>query len=180
MDLKEFGQELAKIGLPLLGAALPVPGGAAIGTALAAAIGSTGKPEDVLTRLTESADAVEKAKQFELTHQETMLKLTTEAALNEYRGEIDDRASARNRETSVKDNTNRILAFVVVGSFIALVAGTMLGWAKVDSVLAGTLVGYLSAKCEQVLAYYFGSTKSSERKTELLSQAPAIPAKTAK
>ena len=41
-------------------------------------------------------------------------------------------------------------------------------------VLAGTLVGHLSAKCEQVLAYYFGSSRSSDRKTELLAQAPAI------
>lgn len=80
-----------------------------------------------------------------------------------------DRDSARQREMAVKDNTNKILAYTIVGSFVAMVTGTLMGWAKVDSVLAGTLVGYLSAKAEQVLAYYFGSTKGSADKTKLLA-----------
>jgi len=84
--------------------------------------------------------------------------------------------SARKRESAVGDKTNRNLAYVIVGAFVALVATTLLGYTQVDSVLAGTLVGYLSAKCEQVLAYYFGSSRSSDRKTELLAQSPAIKA----
>lgn len=84
--------------------------------------------------------------------------------------EFKDRDSARNREVQTKDNTNKVLAFTIVGAFIALVAGTLLGWAKVDSALAGTLVGYLSAKAEQVLAYYFGSSSGSAQKTELLAR----------
>lgn len=88
--------------------------------------------------------------------------------------EFKDRDSARQREANVKDNTNKVLAFTVVGAFIAMVTGTLLGYAKVDSVLAGTLVGYLSAKCEQVLAYYFGSSAGSAEKSKLLAQAPAI------
>jgi hypothetical protein len=78
--------------------------------------------------------------------------------------------SARTREAQVQDRTNRNLAYTIVGAFIALVAATLMGVTRVDSVLAGTLVGYLSAKCEQVLAYYFGSTRGSERKSELLAQ----------
>lgn len=88
--------------------------------------------------------------------------------------EIRDRDSARQREMAVKDNTNKVLAYTIVGSFVALVAGTMLGWAKVDSALAGTLVGYLSAKAEQVLAYYFGSTKGSAEKTALLARSQPV------
>lgn len=88
--------------------------------------------------------------------------------------EIRDRDSARSREVAVKDNVNRNLAYIVVGAFLAVIGATLLGYAKVESVLAGTLIGYLSAKAEQVLAYYFGSSKSSDRKTELLSQSPAI------
>lgn len=76
MDWKGVGEAIAKIGLPLLGAALPIPGGAAIGTALASAIGAqSADPQEVLNLLTSSADAMAKAKQFELTHEETMLKL---------------------------------------------------------------------------------------------------------
>ena len=82
MDLTELGKEIAKIGLPLLGAVLPIPGGAAIGTALASAIGSpSAKAEDILQTLTQSADAIEKAKEFQLTHQETILKIVTDAEI---------------------------------------------------------------------------------------------------
>lgn len=86
-----------------------------------------------------------------------------------------DRDSARQREAAVKDNTNKILAYVVVGAFIAMVASILMGWSKVESVMAGTLVGYLSAKAEQVLAYYFGSTKGSADKTALIARANKGP-----
>lgn len=87
---------------------------------------------------------------------------------------VKDVDSARNREIQTKDNTNKILAFTIVGAFIAMVGATLLGYAKVESVLAGTLVGYLSAKAEQVLAYYFGSNRDSHRKTELLAQSQPV------
>jgi hypothetical protein len=80
MDWKALGQAVAKIGLPILGAALPLPGGAALGAALAGAIGSdSAKPEDILTALTANADSVAKAKQFEQQHEETMLKMQIDA-----------------------------------------------------------------------------------------------------
>lgn len=97
MDWKALGESIAKIGLPLLGAVLPVPGGAAIGTALASAIGSpSAKPEDILATLTASADAVTKAKQFEETHQETMLKMQIDFFDSAAKTEGDDLGSARN------------------------------------------------------------------------------------
>jgi hypothetical protein len=83
--------------------------------------------------------------------------------------EFKDMDSARQREMAVKDNTNKVLAYTIVGAFIAMIGATLLGLAKVDSALTGTLVGYLSAKAEQVCAYYFGSTKGSADKTRLLA-----------
>jgi len=90
---------------------------------------------------------------------------------------MEDRDSARVRETKIQDSTPRILAYVIVGSFVGVVIATLSGKSKVDSVLAGTLIGYLSAKCEQVIAYYFGSSAGSAEKTQLLAKAPAIPDK---
>lgn len=73
---------VVKLGLPLLGAALPLPGGVALGEALAAYVGApSSKPEDILTHLTQNADALEKAKEFELTHQETILRINTDAEI---------------------------------------------------------------------------------------------------
>jgi hypothetical protein len=87
---------------------------------------------------------------------------------------VKDRDSARQREMAVKDSTNKVLATVIVGGFMVMVAATLMGWTSAESVLAGTLIGYLSAKADQVLSYYFGSNKDSARKTELIAQAPAV------
>ena len=80
MDIKQFGQALAKLGLPILGAALPVPGGAALGKMLGSILGNPGATEEeVLAELTVSTEALQKAKEFELAHQETLLRLQVEA-----------------------------------------------------------------------------------------------------
>lgn len=46
--------------------------------------------------------------------------------------------------------------------------------------LAGTLIGYVSAKADQVVSYYFGSSASSAAKTDILASvaksAPAVAA----
>ncbi len=76
----DIRDSLVKIGLPLIGAALPFPGGAALGEALAAHIGSSSsKPEDILATLISSADAVQKAKEFEATNQTTILNIRISA-----------------------------------------------------------------------------------------------------
>lgn len=174
---KDLGAEIVNYA-PALGAALsPATGGvsAIIGTGVALlgkifGLGDSPTP-----------DALKRAI---ATDPQAALKLALadrEFQLAEYRAEtdrlkvlLDDTNSAREREKSVKDNVNRVLAYTIVGAFIALVGATLLGYAKVESALAGTLVGYLSAKAEQVLAYYFGSSKGSAEKTNLLARAEPI------
>lgn len=85
-----------------------------------------------------------------------------------------DRDSARRRETQVRDWMPRVLAFVVVAGFMATVFLVLLGFVDgmKDPLMAttvGTLIGFVSAKCEQVVAYYFGSSSSSQQKTQLLA-----------
>jgi roadblock/LC7 domain-containing protein len=90
MDWKTIGKELADIGLPLLGAALPFPGGEALGSALAAAIGQPGAaPEVVLNALKQNASALSAAKTFESAQQVNILKL-----------QIDAEIAARNAESA--------------------------------------------------------------------------------
>lgn len=80
-----------------------------------------------------------------------------------------DRADARAREISVKDWTPRILGYGVVSAFIGVVIYVLSGKASVETVLAGTLIGYMSAKAELVLTYYFGSSAGSDEKTKILA-----------
>lgn len=80
MDIKQFGQALAKLGLPILGASLPVPGGAALGKMLGSILGNPDATEEaVLAELSTNQEALRKAKEFEQTHQETLLRLQVEA-----------------------------------------------------------------------------------------------------
>lgn len=153
------------LGGPLAGLAVE-----SLGKALGMDQPTVKKVQDALTQGQLTGDQIAQIKQAELSLQARMKELD----ISEEQLYATDRDSARKREEVVQDKINRNLAYVIVGAFLALVAATLLGYAKVESVLAGTLVGYLSAKCEQVLAYYFGSSKSSDRKTELLAQCPAI------
>lgn len=82
MDWKDIGSKFVSLGLPILGGAVGGPAGVALGKVLSLAVGSSkGTPDDVLDILTNSSEALQKAKEFEATHQETLLKLTLEHEL---------------------------------------------------------------------------------------------------
>lgn len=160
--------------VPLLGTALGGPLGGAAAAFIADKLGIESKTVEAVTEVLNSGkmtpDQISAIKLAEMDFKKFLesnkIKMEEIAAA--------DRNSARNREVQVKDNTNKILAFTVVGAFIAMVGATLMGFAKVESVLAGTLVGYLSAKAEQVLAYYFGSSAGSKDKTALLAKAEPV------
>jgi len=82
----------------------------------------------------------------------------------------DDRASARNREASVGGFAVPAIAAIVIVGFFAAVFASLLGFAQVESAMAGTLVGFVAAKAEQVVSYYFGSSAGSAQKNDLLRQ----------
>jgi hypothetical protein len=90
-----------------------------------------------------------------------------------------DRDSARRREIDTKDSsTPRKLAFVVMGSFIGLsFTQILLLWVFPDVklqpegwVLIGNISGYMAAKAEQVVSYYFGSSAGSAAKHRLIER----------
>lgn len=80
-----------------------------------------------------------------------------------------DRNSARQREMSVKDWTPRVIAFCVIGGFLGMAYGVLFKSMSADSALAGTVIGYLSAKAEQVVSYYFGSSAGSAKKDDTIT-----------
>lgn len=181
MDIKDIIGKAIDVASPLVSAF--VPGGSMISTGIKAIAGVFGIKEDEVTPeklneiLLHDNDFALKMKQAEQVFNIEAMKIETEQMKEEtqrLKAQLADIQSARQREVSVKDNVNKILAYSVVGAFVALAAATLLGYAKVESALAGTLVGYISAKCEQVLSYYFGSSKGSAQKTELLSKKESI------
>lgn len=85
-----------------------------------------------------------------------------------------DRDSARKREISVGDWTPRILAYIIITGFLGALTAVLSGKTPVDSVLAGTLIGYISAKAELVLTYYFGSNAASEARAAARLNLPEV------
>lgn len=81
---------------------------------------------------------------------------------------VEDRKSARDMQMQVRSQLVPAIAVFIIVSFIVVTVSTLLGYTKVDSVLAGTLIGYLSAKAEQVISFYFGSSHSSQNKDIML------------
>lgn len=184
MDWKDVAGAV-QAGAPFLASVLAMtgvgaPAAAAVeaaGKIAARALGTDSSPEAVDAALRSDPEALAKVRQAELDNALHLQQLANDARSADLNAQVAtlqaqlaDVKSARDREASVRDSTNRVLAYSVIGAFIAMVGATLLGAAQVDGALAGTLVGYLSAKAEQVLAYYFGSTAGSARKTELLAQ----------
>jgi hypothetical protein len=160
---------------PFISAGLSL--GGPVGNAAALILGKAiGKPEltadgvdDALSNLTLSQEQQVELKKAELAFQQQMAEAGFKNASDLADIAEKDRDSARQRETQVKDLTPRVLGGGVILGFLISVFMVLSGHAKADSVISGTLIGYLSAKAELVLAYYFGSSASSDRKTEIIA-----------
>ena len=84
-----------------------------------------------------------------------------------------DRDSARRREEAVGGLINPTLAGLVLLGFFATVGWVLSGNVNLSGeagAVIGTLIGYVSAKAEQVIAYYFGSSAGSKAKTDIMAR----------
>lgn len=160
--LKALAPTVATVlGGPLAGLAVE-----ALGAAFGWSEPTKAKVESVLSSGQMTGDQIAQVRAAEIALQQRLAELNIELEAIDQK----DRDSARQRQSSMKDATNTTLAYLIICSFVLMVGMMLLGYAKVESVIGGTLIGYLSAKAEQVLSYYFGSSRGSALKTELLSR----------
>lgn len=114
-------------------------------------------------------DALLKLKEAEQNFRARMKELD----IKEEQLHATDRASARAREIAVKDKLVPVLAMIILIGFFVTVGYVLSGSVDLtgeQAVLIGTLVGYVSAKAEQVVAYYFGSSKGSADKNKMFER----------
>lgn len=86
---------------------------------------------------------------------------------------VQDRESARQMQVSTKSVTAPLLAWVVTVGFFGVLVIMM--FAQLPDKMHDAfmlLLGSLATAWTGVMAYYFGSSAGSERKTELLAQSP--------
>jgi len=163
---------------PAIGSALGGPLGGAALTALSQAL----LPED------KQAELQGKPKQIEQAIEQAVLGASPEVLAKIKEADRDfeqklaelgidlerihqaDRESARQREIATGSKATPILAGLVIGGFLGMVAylltkGTPQG---VSAGLIGTVIGYVSAKADQAVSYYFGSSSGSAEKNLLL------------
>jgi hypothetical protein len=172
---REDWKNLVRTVAPGLATALGGPlAGAAVQTISTAVLGKPdGTEEEVaLAVASGGADALLKLKEAENAFAIKMKEIGVDLE----KVHAGDRNSAREREVKTGDVwTPRILAATIIGGFLAMVASVLLG--KVTGItdpvaagMIGTLIGYVSAKADQVVSYYFGSSAGSAAKTDLLAR----------
>lgn len=110
-----------------------------------------------------------KLKEVEARLQEKLLQ----AGVDLERLAAEDRASARQMAISTGDlATPRALALLVVGGFFLVVWWVLSGQVALEhantAALVGAVIGYASAKADQVVSFWFGSSAGSREKTEAM------------
>jgi len=149
-------------------------GGPLAGMAVAAVSKALGcDPDEVQNVISSGKLTAEQVASIQLAELE-LKKQAQSMGLDFAKLTVEDRKSAREMQIATKSMLVPSLAILIVSAFIGVVIATLGGFAVVDSVLAGTLIGYLSAKAEQVVNFYFGSSAGSKEKTELLAKAEAV------
>lgn len=157
---------------PTLGTALGGPLGALAGTMLSTALGGDSKAAETAI-LSGNPDALLKIKQAEMDFKAKIAELGVE----EDKLHFDDVSNARNREVTVKDSTPRYLAYGIV-VLVVVLEGLLLFHGQpvlVDGVVLGRIMGTLDSALMLVLSYYFGSSASSQGKTDALAKIAQMP-----
>lgn len=155
----------AALGGPLAGVAVKVIAGKVLGKEDAT------EEEVQQAVLMASPDTLLKLKQAEYDFRRVLLE--SEVKLEQVAAE--DRGSARVREINSHDSwTPRVLATVIIGGFLWCVYAVLGGHIQdikdpLVTGLIGTMIGYTSAKADQVVSYYFGSSASSKAKDQTIS-----------
>ena len=178
---KEVGSALLGIAPAVANVLMPGVGGALVGTALKTVGAVVGvddpDPKGLAKKLTT-------ALQGGLTpEQMTALKQAdNDFAVRMKELDVDleslhqkDRDSARRMQSRTKSLTAPLLAFTVMASFIGALAGVfMLATGATDmnasvATLVGAVVGYASAKADQICSFYFGSSEGGDTAAQHLA-----------
>ena len=172
----DFTKLLATVA-PWIGGALGGPLGAMAVEAAANALGLTEKTSDAIKTALGGATpeqmlALKQADQeFAFKMQELGFKQVTDLEALA----VDDRKDARAMQISKPSRVPAALSGLVTAGYFGILFGIMRGWLSInDSQALLLMLGSLTTAWGAVMAYWFGTTRDSGRKTELLAQAPAI------
>lgn len=177
--MKDFLKKMLGTIAPIAGTAIGGPFGGVVAKMAAEKLGVDTSGQTTEQIENQVADRIEK-------DPEAMLKLRTlDVDLQKFLAENNirrdelvykDTADARQREIQTKDTTNRKLAYTMTGMLAGVITALFVMAfrnVEVGETIMSTLtllLGVLIADHKQIIAYYFGSSRGSAEKTELLSR----------
>ena len=174
MDWKSVGQAVKKYA-PMVGTVIGGPFGAAAGgvvSMVASALGVEETPDAVMKAIETDPQAAITLRQIESTEKVRLQELVIEGD----KAYLADTQSARARQIAITKATGKIdinlylLAWTIVAGFFGLCAVLIfVTLPESSSQVVFMLFGGLVAGFTQVISYFFGSSKSSKDKTDLLS-----------
>ncbi|VVE00876.1 hypothetical protein PIN31115_02096 [Pandoraea iniqua] len=152
---------------PVIGGLLGGPAGAAVGGLIASTLGTSNTPDAVSAALAGNPDAIVKVQELQTNAKVQLQQLAVTAEANR----LADVKSARTMRTAnPKDHTTEILAYLVTFGFFGTLA--LLAFAKLDSATQNTLlvmVGTLSTAWVAIISFYYGSSRDSNSKTQMIA-----------
>ena len=181
MNWGDLGKKVGQTGAQLLGRVVGGPVGSQLGGILAGAFGADpDDPDDIARKIENDPEAHLKLVELENRHEEKLQEFELkrmEVAVEETRIHQADRGDARAREIAIMQKTGKrdwaiyVLAGVnVVGFFVMGITLLAFEIPEDNRMNIGILIGGLVSGYSTVLAYFFGSSKSSAQKTELMAQ----------
>lgn len=174
MDWKDIAGVVGKAA-PALGTLLYGPAGASVGGLIASALGTAASPDDVSAALADNPDALVKLRQIEADKATKLQELLTDQVKSQIQAEAADRASARQMQTAQPSRMPALLT-TGVGLGFLLTLGALF-WLPIPTENRDTIVymcGQLAAAFAACLAFWVGTTRQSENKTQMLAQASPI------
>lgn len=176
MDLGGFGKVVAAVA-PWIGTALGGPLGGMAVEAASNALGLSDKTEAGLKAALSGAtpEQMLALKQADLDFQSKMTALGFQQTKDLEALAVSDRDSARKMQTSTQSIVPATLTWVIVSGFTSILAMLFLkevptGNRDIIVYMVGQLSGFTGA----VVAFWFGTTRESSKKTEML--AGSVPA----
>lgn len=172
MDWKAIVSTVA----PWIGTALGGPLGGMAVAAVADALGLSEKTTDAIKTAISGATpeqmlALKQADQaFALRMQELGFKQINDLE----KIAADDRKSARDMQMETRSFIPSLLSIMVTAGYFGILIGMMTDVLRVsDSQALLIMLGSLGTAWGMVMAFWFGTTNNSERKTDLIAKAPA-------
>lgn len=194
MDWKDVGKKVAGFA-PLLGGALGGPAGAALGSIIAATLGTEAEPDAIMSAIERDPAAAAKLQGIQAEQRTRLAEIQAQRAVQEEQAETErlriaalDRDAARARDVKVRefDPRNRRADMIIKLDYLglALMLGAMFGglWLTKDmepsaarmvlDVINSTvsmLAGIFVAGLRDVHVFEFGSSRGSSEKQDTIS-----------